>query len=130
MVKGTAAKRATRVARPRQDHQPIDMNHLARQTMGDPGLQSEVLRLFDTMSQVYFGRLESSTSVDDLQRHLHTLKGAAAGVGANRIAELARAAETDLRAGMPVNPERIGDIGMAVEECSAFIGELLKTEVE
>lgn len=128
MVQSTAVRRAARVARPRHNHQPIDMVHLARQTMGDHGLQSEVLRMFDTMSQVYFGRLETSTSVDDLLRHLHTLRGAAAGIGASRIAELARAAESDVRAGIPVNPERVDDIGMSIEECSAFIGELLKGE--
>ncbi|MHB1102780.1 MAG: Hpt domain-containing protein [Devosia sp.] len=128
MVQSTAVRPAAGAARPRHRHQPIDMMHLGRQAMGDHGLEHEVLRMFDTMSQVYFGRLETSTSVDDLLRHLHTLKGAAAGVGANRIAELARAAETDLRAGMPVNAERIDDIEMAVRECSAFIGELLEGE--
>lgn len=96
--------------------------------MSDHGLECEVLRMFDTMSQVYFGRLEASSNIDDLLRNLHTLKGAAAGIGATRIAELARTAETDLRAGMPVNPERIDDIEMAVEECRVFIRELLKGE--
>ena len=128
MVQSTATKRARAVVRPRHQHQPIDMAHLAKQTLGDPGLEHEVLRLFDQMSQTYFSRLESSTNVDELLRHLHTLKGAAAGVGAIRIADLARAAETDLRGGVPVDPERIDDIGMAVEECSAFIGELLAGE--
>jgi HPt (histidine-containing phosphotransfer) domain-containing protein len=127
MVQGTAVRNAGK-ARGHHRHQPIDMAHLARQTMGDHGLENEVLRMFDTMSSVYFGRLATSTSVDDLLRHLHTLKGAAAGVGALRIAELARVAEADLRRGLPVNPERIDDIEMAVEECSAFIAELLKGE--
>jgi HPt (histidine-containing phosphotransfer) domain-containing protein len=105
---------------------PIDIEHLSRQTLGDPGLEFEVLRLFDEMSRVYYERLESSTTVDDLLRNLHTLKGAAAGVGAFGIAELARVAETELRAGAPVNPERIDDLDMAVQEVSAFIGERLK----
>lgn len=126
MVQSTAVRPAARAARPRQIHQPIDMVHLGRQAMGDRGLEHEVLRMFDTMSQVYCGRLETSTNVGELLRHLHTLKGAAAGVGATRVAELARVAEADLRAGMPVNPERIDDIKMAVEECSAFIGQLLE----
>lgn len=104
------------------------MVHLARQTLGDQGLGQEVLRLFDQMVQVYLERLQTSTNVEQLLRHLHTLKGAAAGVGAVRIAELARAAEADPRAGLPVDPQRIDDIGMAVEECSAFIGELLARE--
>jgi predicted NBD/HSP70 family sugar kinase len=69
---------------------PIDLDFLARQTLGDEGLEQEVLRLFDQMSHAYFERLETSTSVSDLLRNLHTLRGAAAGVGAFALAELAR----------------------------------------
>jgi HPt (histidine-containing phosphotransfer) domain-containing protein len=104
---------------------PIDMEHLSRQTLGDPGLEQEVLRLFDEMSHVYYERLEVSTTVDDLLRNLHTLKGAAAGVGAFGLAELARVAEAELRDGGPVNPERIDDLAVAVQEVSAFISDQL-----
>ena len=107
-------------------YQPIDMAHLEKQALGDKGLEGEVLRMFDQMSHVYYRRLETSTTVEDLLRHLHTLKGAAAGIGAKRIAELARMTEEELRAGKPVNPERIDDIGIAIQECSAFIGGLLE----
>jgi HPt (histidine-containing phosphotransfer) domain-containing protein len=109
-----------------QIRRPIDMEHLSRQTMGDPGLEQEVLRLFDEMSHVYYGRLEVSTTVEDLLRNLHTLKGAAAGVGAFALAELARVTEAELRAGGPVNPERIDDLALAVQEVSAFIGDHLE----
>lgn len=105
---------------------PIDLTHLSRQTLGDSGLESEVLRLFDEMSHVYYRRLEASTNVDDLLTNLHTLKGAAAGIGAFPLAELARVAETELRQGAPVNPERIDDLNVAVEEVSAFIARRLK----
>lgn len=104
------------------------MAHLEKQALGDKGLEGEVLRMFDQMSHIYFRRLETSTTVEDLLRHLHTLKGAAAGVGANAIAELARATEEELRAGKPVNPERIDDLGMAIHECSTFIGGLLERD--
>jgi len=106
---------------------PIDMEHLSRQTLGDPGLEQEVLRLFDEMSHVYYERLEGSTTVEDLLRNLHTIRGAAAGVGAFALAELARVAETELREGAPVNPERIDDLALAVQEVSAFIGDRLGT---
>jgi HPt (histidine-containing phosphotransfer) domain-containing protein len=104
---------------------PVDMIHLAKQTLGDHGLEQEVLRLFDETARVYFGRIEHSTSVDELLYHLHTLKGAAAGVGARAIADLARTAEEDLRAGKPVDPERIEDLHMAVTECSDWIERVL-----
>jgi HPt (histidine-containing phosphotransfer) domain-containing protein len=105
---------------------PIDMDHLSRQTLGDPGLELEVLRMFDAMSHTYYARLENSTNVEDLLRNLHTLKGAAAGIGAFGLAELARVAETELRDGAPVNPERIDDLGVAVEEVSTFIGDRIR----
>jgi len=105
---------------------PIDLVHLARQTLNDERLEVEVLRLFDEMSHVYYGRLETSTTVADLLTNLHTLKGAAAGVGAFGLAELARTAETELRGGAAVNPERIEELRVAVEELSAFIGARLK----
>ena len=126
MVRSTAAHaRPGTGAGARIGHRPIDMVHLAKQTLGDRGLEGEVLRMFDEMSRTYFARIERSTSVDELLRHLHTLKGAAAGIGAHAIADLSATAELELRTGMPVNPERIDDLEMAVQECSAFIGELL-----
>ncbi len=105
---------------------PIDLEHLSKQTLGDSGLELEVLRLFDEMSHVYYHRLEESTTVPELLRNLHTLKGAAAGIGAFALADLARVAETELRDGAPVNPERIDDLNVAVEEVSAFIAQRLK----
>ncbi|RYE81797.1 MAG: hypothetical protein EOP19_17840 [Hyphomicrobiales bacterium] len=124
----TALKKAPDLVQPIHKHHPIDMVHLSRQTLGDHGLECEVLRLFDQMVRVYFGRLEASTTEADVLRHLHTLKGAAAGVGAWGIAELAKAAEADIREGGTVNPERIDDLDIAVQEVSAFIGEILANE--
>ena len=123
---GNTAKIAPIEVSRREIRGPIDLDFLARQTLGDEGLEQEVLRLFDQMSHAYFERLETSTSVSDLLRNLHTLRGAAAGVGAFALAELARVAETELREGSPVNPERIEDLDMAVQEVSAFISGRLQ----
>ncbi len=128
MAQGSASRRAPAEARKQLRHKPIDMAHLEKQAMGDWGLECEVLRLFDTMQKTYYKRLEDSATVPDLLRNLHTLKGAALGVGAFGLSELARVAEAELRAGQPVNPERIDDLNMAVQECSAFIAELLADE--
>jgi HPt (histidine-containing phosphotransfer) domain-containing protein len=115
---------------PRQDgaHGPIDMEHLGRQALGDPGLQDEVLRLYARMSRVYLDRIEDSTSIPMLLEHLHTLKSAAAGIGAWGVRDLARRAEDELRSGQPVNPERIEDIALAVAECVAFIEDIVEAE--
>jgi len=121
MVKSTALGAGQDAPRQDRAHGPIDMEHLGRQAMGDPGLQDEVLRLYARMSQIYLSRIEDSTSMPMLLEHLHTLKSAAAGIGAWGVRDLAKRVEDELRAGLSVNPERIEDIAMAVAECIAFI---------
>jgi HPt (histidine-containing phosphotransfer) domain-containing protein len=129
MAKNAAVARQQGASGRGMTQRPLDMVHLGKQTLGDAGLQSEVLRMFDDMTHVYYGRLEQSGTRNDLLINLHALKGAAMGVGAFGLAQLALAAEDELKAGGPVKPERIDDIGMAVEEVSAFIGTLLENEV-
>jgi HPt (histidine-containing phosphotransfer) domain-containing protein len=104
------------------------MEHLGRQALGDPGLQEEVLRLYARMSQVYLSRLEASTTIQMLVEHLHTLKSAAAGIGAWGVRDLAKQAEDELRAGQSVNPERIEDIAVAVAECVSFIDAMVRAD--
>jgi HPt (histidine-containing phosphotransfer) domain-containing protein len=106
-------------------HTPIDLDHLSRQALGDPGLTDEVLRLYATMAQVYLKRIEDSTTTSQLVEHLHTLKSAASGIGAWTVRDLAKRAEDALRSGSPVNPEHIEDIAIAVAECDEFISTLL-----
>jgi len=107
---------------------PIDLVHLAKQCLGDEHLEYEILRLFDTTVKTYFGRLELADSYDDLAINLHSIKGAASGVGAWAIADLAKAAEVEMQAGRPLAPERIADLGMAIEEVRGFIAEMLSNE--
>lgn len=107
---------------------PIDMEHLSRQALGDDALALEILRLFADTLAAYHERLDAAVTRDDLLMQLHTIKGASMGVGAWALADLARLAESELRAGEPVNPERIDDIGMAVHEVTAFIAVLCGDE--
>jgi HPt (histidine-containing phosphotransfer) domain-containing protein len=107
---------------------PIDLVHLAKQCLGDENIEIEVLRLFDTTLKTYYGRLKLASSFDDLAIVLHSIKGAAAGVGAWDIAEQAKGLETELRDGRPLRAERIDDLGMAVEEARDFISRLLASQ--
>lgn len=107
---------------------PIDLVHLAKQCLGDEHLEYEILRLFDTTVKTYFGRLELATSYDDLALNLHSIKGAASGVGAWTIADLAKSAEIEMQAGRPLTAERIADLGMAIEEVRVFIARMLSNE--
>ncbi|MEO3999838.1 Hpt domain-containing protein [Mesorhizobium sp. CAU 1732] len=71
---------------------PIDLDHLARQTLGDTDLQREVLQMFLEQAQNACERLSSA---DEAERRMlaHTLKGSARGVGAFPIADCAEAIE-------------------------------------
>lgn len=125
MVTSTAAFQSVPIALESQRRGPIDLVHLARQSLGDQGLQEEILRVFAQRIIVYYERIEMSTGLEELVGHLHVLRSAAVGVGAWSLAELAGVAEDELRAGAPVNPERIEDLGMAVQEVSGFIEQLV-----
>ncbi|UYO00707.1 MAG: Hpt domain-containing protein [Devosia sp.] len=109
---------------------PVDLVHLAKQCLGDENLELEVLRLFDQTLFTYFGRLRLALSFDDLAINVHSIKGAASGVGAWTISEIARAMEDDLRAGRPLRSEAIDDLGLAVEEVRDFIARMLADQAE
>lgn len=72
---------------------PIDLNHLDRYTAGDLGLERELLDLFRDNAEAYLAQLAAASSDEAWHRAAHTLKGAARGIGAGRIAELAQAVE-------------------------------------
>ena len=107
---------------------PIDLVHLAKQCLGDENLEYEILRLFDTTVKTYFGRLALAASYDDLALNLHSIKGAASGVGAWTIADLAKGCEAEMQAGRPLTSERIADLGIAIEEVRSFIARMLSNE--
>ena len=107
---------------------PVDLVHLAKQCLGDEGLELEVLRLFDTTISDYYGRLKLAASFDDLTLVLHSIKGAAGGVGAWAVADLAKAMEQEIRSGRPLTQERIDDLGLVVEDVRNFIARMVANE--
>lgn len=107
---------------------PVDLVHLAKQCLGDEALELEVLRLFDTTIRDYYGRLKMAASFDDLTLVLHSIKGAAGGVGAWAVADLSKAMEHEIRSGRPLTPERIDDLGLVVEDVRNFIGRMVANE--
>lgn len=72
---------------------PVDLVHLARQTMGDRDLEKEVLGLFLSHCEAYLDEFKNAP--DDLCRKqaAHRIKGAARSLGAWELAELAELAE-------------------------------------
>ncbi len=89
------AARNDRRQRPRPDGgtKPVDLQYLARFTLGDRALEREVLDLFLAYTPIYFANLKSSATAKSWHDAAHTLKGAARGIGAWRLGRCAEAAE-------------------------------------
>ena len=66
--------------------QPVDIEHLNRYTGGDCVLNEEILQLFATQCREMMAKLESlaagEADAKSWRETIHTLKGAARGIGA------------------------------------------------
>lgn len=101
-----------------RDHprRALDLVHLARQTLGDRELESEVLRLFATQSRMLLARLKSAEG-EERRQVAHTLKGSARAIGAWEIAEAAATIE-----GGGTQDE--AQLASAIDRANAMIVEL------
>jgi hypothetical protein len=81
--------RATYVNTLDEVHAPLDVQHLDHNTFGDKSLKAEIIALFAVQLEQTRPRIAEATSPDDWHFIMHTLKGAAAAVGAVDIARLA-----------------------------------------
>jgi HPt (histidine-containing phosphotransfer) domain-containing protein len=104
---------------------PIDLVHLAKQCLGDEHLEYEILRLFDTTLVTYTRRLETGSEV---AQTLHSIKGAATGVGAWAVADAARAGEREWQESGALSPESLSDLALTVEEVRSYIARVLSNE--
>ena len=102
---------------------PLDLEFLERQSLGDPGLMDEILRQFHDRLSLYFSRVEQSAEVEGLAVSLKTLGLAARGVGAWTIGELTAVAQAELHEVGTLNRERIEDLAVAVAEAEAWLRE-------
>lgn len=71
----------------------LDRAYLGRFTLGNLALEREVLGLFAGQAPLYLQRLLEAETPQAWVEAAHTLKGASAGLGINRVARLAAAAE-------------------------------------
>jgi HPt (histidine-containing phosphotransfer) domain-containing protein len=95
----------------------IDMQHLARMTLGERSLEREVLGLFARQAEMLLPRIRAGTPAV-AAAFAHTLRGSALGIGAWR---LARAAEA-------VEQAKDGELAAAVDALATAIAEI-KVEV-
>jgi HPt (histidine-containing phosphotransfer) domain-containing protein len=97
---------------------PIDLEHLARQTIGDRDVEREVLDMFVHQALSVRDAIASA----DLPSRLmlcHALKGSARGVGAFPIADCVAAIETD-----PDNARLITRLARLIDEARDFIASI------
>ena len=74
---------------------PIDLVHLSGQTLGDQALADEVLGIFVSQARIYLDLMKSSEDIIIIKRAAHSLNGAARGIGAFRLSQLAKTIELD-----------------------------------
>jgi HPt (histidine-containing phosphotransfer) domain-containing protein len=102
---------------------PLDLVHLARQTLGDRALEREVLALFRIQAQAICRQMAEAPEAQraDLA---HTLKGSARAVGAWRVAERAEACEFAAGATPKLWQESLSALKGTITEAIAAIDEL------
>jgi HPt (histidine-containing phosphotransfer) domain-containing protein len=96
------------------DEPPIDVAHLARMTLGEQGLEIQVLELFDRQAELLLVRMRQVAPAG-VASLAHTLSGSARGIGAWRVATAAEALE---RAAAET-----GELAPAIERLAAAVNE-------
>lgn len=99
---------------------PIDLVHLAKQTMGDKALEVEVLQIFARQARSCLAEL-AGRSQNETRSVAHRLKGAAAAVGAHEIVAIAAGLESD-----PSDTALIAQAGAAIVKAENFILKLCR----
>ncbi|WP_298421386.1 hypothetical protein [Rhodoblastus sp.] len=102
---------------------PIDLVHLARQTMGDRELEQELLALFDRQAAQIADKLRSARSDLTGAELAHKLKGSARAIGAAAVAIAADHYEHAARAGV-LRQDDADRLVAATAEARAFLREL------
>jgi HPt (histidine-containing phosphotransfer) domain-containing protein len=100
--------------------EPIDREHLRRQTGGDAAVARDVLRLFRDVAAADVARLLESGEADERRRLAHKIRGAALGVGAFALAEAAGRIESG-----PSSADAEAALGRALAEADAAAVRLL-----
>jgi HPt (histidine-containing phosphotransfer) domain-containing protein len=104
----------------------IDLVHLARQSLGDRALETDLLGLFERQALHIITQITASRASDNpkfIGDLIHTLKGSARAVGAIGVAAAARACEDEL--GAKGFQTAVDKLAKEVVEARAAIADLL-----
>jgi hypothetical protein len=102
----------------------IDLDHLARMTLGEASLEAEVLTLFDRQAAVLLAHMRDAPPAL-MAAFAHTLKGSARGIGAWGVAEAA--AVVEMNAARPDTDgaaQAAARLAAAVDEVRAAIARI------
>ena len=102
--------------------QTIDLQHLARMTLGERSLEREVLGLFERQAEMLLPRIRAGGPAV-AAAFAHTLKGSALGIGAWRLARAAEAVEQAKDAELAA---AVDALGTAIAELKLEIARLLR----
>ena len=105
------------------DSGPIDFSHLQRMTLGNDGLEREVLEMFSAQSSKLLDALANLPS--DSAALAHTLKGSARAIGAFAVADAAADLEMQIKTGGDI-AAALGELNDAVAQACAAIDGLLR----
>ena len=105
------------------DDGPIDIAHLKRMTLGDAGLEREVLAMFAGQAVRLIEALAALPA--DAAAVAHTLNGSARAIGAFQVAEAAEALEAALRDGGEAS-EALAALRHAVAQARQAIDAVLR----
>jgi len=105
------------------DDGPIDIEHLKRMTLGDAGLQREVLAMFAGQAVGLIGTL--ATLPSDAEALAHTLKGSARAIGAFRAADAAESLEAAMQSGDDP-AQALAELNDAIAQVRAAIEAILR----
>ncbi len=94
---------------------PIDLVHLARQTLGDRAVELDALKLFARQARECLHDLSDGGNCN-VKAVAHKLKGAAQAIGAFRVSDAASKLENE-----PDEAAYIAETGAAVMEAENFI---------
>jgi hypothetical protein len=113
---------AVRRAAPVAGEEPLDLTHLFRMTLGDHGLEREVLALFDQQVDMLIARM-AAVDPSCVAALAHTIKGSARGIGAWPVARAAEAVES----APPAEREpAVAALAAAAGEARAAIADILR----
>jgi HPt (histidine-containing phosphotransfer) domain-containing protein len=105
------------------DDGPIDFEHLNRMTLGDAGLEQEVLAMFVAQSTKLVSTLAAMPA--NASALAHTLKGSARAIGAFAVADAAARLEAVIARDFDTSAA-LAELGETVAEARAAIEAVLR----